>query len=239
VFAAHHQTYNAENALTVLRAIAHRNHQWSDILKAARFSSPTSLANVLDRLIDDLGLVERVLPVTEARESRTYRTQYRLTDNFFLFWFRFVEPNQGHLEFGDAERVVDGITAALSDYMGPVFEAICRDWVRMASAARALPVRVGRVGAWWNPDHDVDVVGLDEQRQVALTGECKWTNLPFGSAELRAHLGHVAAIDAPVRPDLVHVLFCKSGFTEDVRRWATQNGALLLSPDDLLAPFPG
>ena len=105
----------------------------------------------MEALIGDLGLVERVLPVTESHPTRTYYTQYHLTDNFFRFWFRFIEPNQGHIEFGDVERITDLILARLPDYMGLPFEAMCRDWVRLASAAGALAQRVGRVGTWWNP----------------------------------------------------------------------------------------
>jgi hypothetical protein len=50
---------------------------------------------------------------------------------------------------------------------------MCRDWVRLASVAGVLPERVGRVGTWWNPDHQLDIVGLDEQGRAAVLGEAK------------------------------------------------------------------
>lgn len=239
VFAAHHESYSPDGALRVLRAISQRNHQWSSILTASGFSTATGLAKVMDRLIGDLGLVERLLPVTESRESRTYRTQYRIADNFFLFWFRFIEPNIQHIEFGDAERVVDAILAGMSEYMGAIFERIALEWTRAASGAGCLPIRLARIGAWWTGDHDVDVVGLDERGEVALTGECKWTNAPFGGDQLRSYLDHARALGgvARVRPDCVHTLFCKSSFSEEVGRWAAGNSAILLTPTELLAPF--
>ncbi|HEV8635473.1 MAG TPA: ATP-binding protein [Chloroflexota bacterium] len=236
VFAAHHESYNREQALAVLRAIANRQHHWSAIEEATKLRG-ASLSNVMDRLVDDLGLVERLLPVTEVHQTRAYRTQYRLVDNFFRFWFRFIEPNQDHIEFGHARRVVDAIFAEMSEFMGSAFEDICRDWVRLASAAGALPVRVWRVGTWWDPSHDVDVVGLDAARRVALTGECTWTTGPFGGRELETYLGHVRALGDRVRPEAAHALFCKTGFTEPVRAWAAQRGAVLCTPADLLAAF--
>jgi AAA+ ATPase superfamily predicted ATPase len=236
VFAAHHESYGREQALAVLRAIANRHHQWSAI-EAATGLRGQSLSNVMARLIDDLGLVERLLPVTETHQTRVYRTQYRIADNFFRFWFRFVEPNQDHLEFGDAQRVVAAIFAEMDEFMGSAFEELCRDWVRLASAAGTLPTRVGRVGSWWDPSHDVDVVGLDAERRVALTGECKWTARPFGGHELDVYLGHVGALGDRVSPDASHVLFSKSGFTEQVGAWSEQHGALLRTPADLLTPF--
>lgn len=236
VFAAHHETYDADLALRILRAIARGNHRWSAIAEASGISG-SSLHRPMDRLIGDLGLVRRILPVTEVRESRAYYTQYHLTDNFFRFWFRFIEPNQGHLEFGDFDRVVDSIMAQLPEFLGPAFEIMCRDWVRLASAAGALPTRVGRVGTWWNPDHEIDVVGLDEQARVALVGECKWREQPFAWDDLERFLGHTQALGARLRPDALHLLFSKSGFADRVARWATQTGAWLLTPADLLGPL--
>jgi len=236
VFAAYHASYNADQALGVLRAIARGRRQWSDIVDETRLTA-AQLGRVLDPLIGDLGLVERVLPVTERSDSRAYRTQYHLTDNFFRFWFRYIEPDQGHIEFGDAERVVDGILGQLPDYMGLPFEAMCREWVRLASAADALPERVGVVGTWWSADHEVDVVGLDTRRHVALTGECKWRNQGFTWADLQTYLGHVRALATamPIRPDAQHLLFSKTGFDELVRAWASGTRARLLEPKDLLA----
>jgi hypothetical protein len=236
VFAAHHQVYDARSALAVLRAIAHGRQRWSDIAEAVGVST-SALGRIMDPLIGDLGLVEHVLPVTETGPTRNYYTQYHLTDNFFRFWFRFIEPNQGHIEFGDVERITDLILARLPDFMGLPFEAMCRDWVRMASAAGALAQRVGRVGAWWNPDHQLDIVGLDEDGRAAILGEAKWHTQPFDYQELERYLGHVRALGSLPRPDVQHLLFAKAGFADDVRRRADANHAGLLTPEDMLASF--
>ncbi len=236
VFAAHHASYDAQQALSVLRAIAQRQHQWSDIVRATGLA-PAQLSRLLDPLIGDLGLVERVLPVTETRATKSYYTQYHLTDNFFRFWFQFIEPNQGTIEFGDAEHVVDAILARLPEYMGAVFESMCRDFVWLASAAGDVPIRVTRVGSWWDPDHQIDVVGLGSDGQVVVTGECKWQTSPFGWDDLERYLGHVHALGRRLRPDATHLLFSKSGFALNVQQWATQKGAQLLTPADLLTPL--
>ena len=233
---AHHQVYDARSALAVLRAIAHGRQRWSDIAAAVGVTT-SSLSRVMEALIGDLGLVERVLPVTESHPTRTYYTQYHLTDNFFRFWFRFIEPNQGHIEFGDVERITDLILARLPDYMGLPFEAMCRDWVRMASAAGALAQRVGRVGTWWNPDHQLDIVGLDEEGRAAILGEAKWHTQPFDYQELERYLGHVRALGSLPQPNVLHLLFARAGFADDVRRWADVHHARLLTPADMLARF--
>lgn len=238
IFAEHHETFNAEQVLAVLRSIARGRHRWSEIAESSRVSQ-AQLSRIMEPLLGDLGLVERVLPVTEPHETRTYWSQYHLADNFFRFWFRFVEPAQGAIEFGDVEGVADGIMAALPEYMGLPFEAMCREWVGLASAAGKLPERVAAVGSWWNANHQVDVVGLDTARHVAVTGECKWRNQGFTWGDLQTYLGHVAALGAThtVRPDVQHLLFSKAGYDERVQAWAAGTRARLLSPADLLAPL--
>jgi uncharacterized protein len=233
---AHHQVYDARSALAVLRAIAHGQHRWSDIAAAAGVNT-SALARVMAPLISDLGLVERVLPVTETHPTRSYYTQYHLTDNFFRFWFRFIESNQGHIEFGDVERITDLILARLPDFMGLPFAAMCRDWVRMASAAGALAHCVGRVSTWWHPDHQLDIVGLDADSRAAIVGEAKWHTQPFDYQELERYLGHVRALGDLPRPDTLHLLFARAGFADDVQRWADGNNAQLLTPESMLASF--
>ena len=197
----------------------------------------TVLERVMGSLIGDMGLVERVLPVTETKPTKIYYTQYHLADNFFRFWFRFIEPNQGHIEFGDGERVVDMILKELPEYMGLTFEAMCRDWARLASAAGAISTRVGRVGKWWNAEHELDIVGLDDHKRVAIVGEAKWHNEPFDWEDLTKYLEHTQALGKLLLPDAQHMLFSKNGFKKNVQRWAANVNAMTLTPVDMLAPF--
>lgn len=238
VLAAHHETYNAQQVLAILRSLARGRHRWSEIAQSSDMTQ-AQLGRIMEPLIGDLGLVERVRPVTERHETKTYWTQYQLTDNFFRFWFRFVEPAQGAIEFGDADAVAESIMAALPEYMGLPFEGMCREWVGLASAAGQLPERVAAVGSWWNANHRLDVVGLDAERRVAVAGECKWRNQGFTWGDLQTYLGHLTALGGihEVRADLLHLLFSKAGFDERVQEWAAGARARLLTPADLLAPI--
>ncbi|MGQ9553360.1 MAG: ATP-binding protein [Anaerolineae bacterium] len=231
LFADAHRSFEASQALAVLRAVARGKHRWSEIADAARIK-PASLGRIMDFLTGDLALVEKLLPVTEARESRTYYTQYRLADNFLRFWFRFIEPNQGQIEFGNAQGVVDTIMASLPDYMGLPFEAMCRDWARMASEKLSVPP--ARIGSWWTAEHEMDLVGLDERDRVVLVGEAKWHNQPFSWDELQRYLEHAHALGPLLRPDALHLLFSRSGFEESVARWASGTRARLLTPREML-----
>ncbi|MBI4493110.1 MAG: DUF234 domain-containing protein [Chloroflexi bacterium] len=197
-----------------------------------------SLPRVLEPLIGDLGLVQRVLPATETGPSKAYRTQYHLTDNFFRFWFRFIEPNRGVIEFGGGERLVDSILQHLPEYMGGPFEELCRDWVRLAVGAGVVQAPVAKVGTWWAEHDQLDVVGLNAADEVVLAGECKWQAGGFDWQDLEHYLAHLRALGPRVRPDIAHLLFSTAGFAESVLAWAARGNARTLGPADLLAPFP-
>lgn len=112
-----------------------------------------------------------------------------------------------------------------------------RDWVRLALGADALTAPVVKVGTWWNADHQLDIVGLDESGRIALAGESKWRNSGFDWDDLETYLAHLGELRDRVRPDVTHVLFRKSGFDRRVQAWASERPARLLAPAEMLAPF--
>ena len=87
------------------------------------------------------------------------------------------------------------------------------------------------------PDHQLDIVGLDEQGRAAILGEAKWHTQPFTYQELERYLGHVRALGTLSRPDTVHLLFSRSGFSDDIQRWSGMNNVRLLTPANMLASF--
>lgn len=114
------------------------------------------------QLVLRIGLVERVVPVTEDL-SRTRRAVYRIADNLLNFWFRFVYRNRADIARGLGREVINRIVIpGLDDHMGEPWEEMCREFVRREAALGRLPVKVSRVGRWWNRDNsvEIDVVGL-------------------------------------------------------------------------------
>ncbi|MBI2878774.1 MAG: hypothetical protein HYY19_03540, partial [Candidatus Rokubacteria bacterium] len=50
----------------------------------------------------------------------------------------------------------------------------------------ALPFRLQRVGCWWDPRDEIDLVGLNEAENAILFGEVKWSPKPLGTNILQA-----------------------------------------------------
>jgi hypothetical protein len=129
-----------------------------------------------------LGLVAREYPYGETTGKRSI---YRLEDNMFRFWYRFVFPNQSAITSGLGNAVFENIVLQqLNAYMGLVFENICKQWFFVQAKKEpndnAPPFFVGSIGRWWgtNPttrkQEEIDIMAAHGDN--ALFAECKWTN---------------------------------------------------------------
>jgi AAA+ ATPase superfamily predicted ATPase len=190
-------------------------------------------------VLEALELIERERNF-DARRTAPYR--YRISDNAVRFWHRFVHPNRGRLETGDAREVWGGLVAPfLNEYMGKVFEHICRE------AFVRYHAQWGLMGAWeWSRwegrdrngrSIELDIVArLDDGR--LLTGEIKWSSHPVGvdvhydltrSLEDLARSGYGWAHEAldPNR-SAGHIYFSAAGFADELRERAARAGAMRL-----------
>ena len=164
---------NAEVHYSIIEAIAERERTWRGITRRVGRSGG-SLLRPLEWL-QAMGLVERVVPITEKQPHKSKKVLYRISDPYVSFWHRFVSPlvAAGSLGLVDGPTLWrDYVRPRLNDHMGDVFEQICREFVRHTPALPFTPLRIGQ---WWSPDgsHELDVVALGGEGEV-LAGECKW-----------------------------------------------------------------
>ncbi len=206
----------------LMHAVAHGRTKYSEIRDVAGIEPARSLER-----LTAVRLMERRVPVTQDPDRTRVRI-YRITDNFLSFWFRFVYPNRGEIERGLGPAIVDQVMAgtAFENHMGPVFEEMTREYVRMSAGTRGVPA-VTRVGAWWTADGrtEIDVVAIDG-KVVALAGEAKWSR-HAGRRELDALRLKVEVLPAREGQPLL-ALFAREDF-----RGIEEREALLVSAEDL------
>jgi uncharacterized protein len=95
------------------------------------------------------------------------------------------------------------------------------------------------VGQWWYQEHEVDVVGLTDERTL-IAGECKYQNSPADHSALFSLEDHVRELrwtppDGDER-DVEYALFSRSGFAESVDEAAEDRESLrLYTVDDVVA----
>jgi AAA+ ATPase superfamily predicted ATPase len=208
---------------------------------ASGASRVTEIANEIDRdasslsrylqKLRQLGLLKQETPVTDPDG----RSLYGLADQFLQFWFRYVGPNRSPLEQGHTAPVRDTIAETFPTHVSWAFEEVCRQAVRTPS----FPVSCSRVGRWWYNGDEIDVVGIDEQTETIVLGECKWTSEPVGES-LLSDLERLTpdvrwrGTDRTVR----YALFSKNGFTPEIDAVADERTDLhLFAPSDILALF--
>ncbi|MEZ4719874.1 MAG: ATP-binding protein [Caldilineaceae bacterium] len=211
----------------VLEAIAGGRTRLNEIAQAAHIT-PNSVSFYL-KTLQEMGLIDRVVPVTETNPAKSRWGIYQLTDHYFRFWFRFVYPNHSLLERGETAQVRRRIAEQLDQFTGPAFERICQEWVWRHAADR-FDLTPQAVGHWWNRQEEIDVAAVGEAGM--LLGECKWTTRPVGVNiwEELQRKAQAVGVDGPVR----YALFARAGFTEALTRRAGDEGVTLVGLEELV-----
>ncbi len=218
---------------TILRSIAEGCTTSGDIIGRVReLRDASALAPYVQKLAE-LRLIRIVRSLDAGERERDRR--YYLDDPFLAFWYRFYLPNASAITAGHAEDVWRHVIAPrLDEYMGGLFEWICRDYARLY-LNEVLPVPAQEVGQIWGADFDLDVAGR-LLNGSALAGECKWWKDPVGLNVLD-HLGDTAT-RTPYERDAAErylLLFSRSGFTPELKRHAKKDPHVrLLGPAELL-----
>jgi AAA+ ATPase superfamily predicted ATPase len=195
----------------MLQAIAYGANEPNQI--AQRIGQPiTAISGALSFLVE-YGLIERRVPFTVPNPERTRQTRYYIADNYLAFWFRFILPNRSMLEQGRANYAWQTKVAPfLSDYMGPRFEGLCRQFIRLHPSEWLHDI--GELGVWWSANEELEIVGHNGGT-VVLAAEAKWTN-DLVNLEVLHKLQRRVGLLPHVAPDAQLALFAKTGFTREV-----------------------
>lgn len=193
----------------ILSAIASGRSRHSEIVAAVH--SERRVAGVLDDL-EQLRLVERVVPVTDDPRTRSGRTTYRIADNYLAFWLGLLERYAGEIDRGLGATISGVILRRLDDHMGSRYEAAFRDHLRRLAGQGEFGDVVA-IGQYWTrggAQVEIDAVVLAGVPEVAVAlGECKWSERVNG-AQLRELLVRRSAVLPRVSPDVRYVACARS-----------------------------
>lgn len=209
-------SYNA-----IIEAVASGRTKMSTIADLTHMDTP-KVTHAMHNLIET-GIVRKEYAITDERNRK--KVKYVLADNMFRFWYQFVAPDLDIIEFGRGDVHYDNIVKPrLSNYMGEVFEEMCRYYTMLLGTSGKLACLVTKVGKWWgtNPkkreETDIDVVGLDIRERKAILGECKYKNEILDKKIFEQLRDRNGLIDQQYRV-VQYLLFSKSGFSE----WIMEN----------------
>lgn len=212
---------------SIITAVANGASKQSEI--ASKAGIEITVSSKYLRVLTELGIITKIEPVIDKTKRKT---QYRITDNFFRFWYRFVPENMMQITSGTILRTYDTVVGKyLPEYMGLVFEQICRQYLLYYMKEPPFPFRA--IGEWWGTDPvqkkeaQLDIVAIGDKDenlssgQNFLIGSCKYKNELIGTDELRL-IQDYSAIFTSAKDDCFYYIFSKSGFTNGLNARAKE-----------------
>lgn len=212
----------------VIEAIAEGRTKANEI--AARTGEEQAKCIKYIQTLCELGILYKETPLEEKDSAR--KTQYGISDFMFRFWYRYVFRNRTLLETGAQDAVwKKRIEPDYRNYMGTVFEKVCKEYLLRKNSRGKLPFLFTAIGRWWGNDpenhrqEEIDLIAKDGSDYLIC--ECKWREDSLNLSVLR-ELQRKADVFRRNRGKTWYVLFSKSGFTGAVREEAAKDERILL-----------
>lgn len=195
----------------IIAAIATGSSRMSEI--SSKVGEDTNVCTNYIKNLINLGILQKETPYGEKTSRRSI---YSIEDNMFRFWYRFVLDNSSLIARGAADLVYKRIEPQFSDYMGKVFEEICKQYLWKQLLSGKCPIEFASIGRWWGNDPkekkqtEIDIMG-EQDKNTALFAECKWTNEKVDLGILETLIKRSNLFPYKTKH---YYLFSKSGFTK-------------------------
>ena len=218
--------YNA-----IIKAIAEGASRMNDI--RMKVGEENSVVSKYLKTLIDLGIVRKETPITEKSGKKTI---YLLADNFVRFWYRFVPVNRSAIDSGRiAKTYPHAVKQYLPDYMGLIFEKMCRDY--LLYYADCIPIELSEIGQWWGTDPkkkkqiQIDIVGTPVEGEDYVIGSCKYRNEKIGIDELNLIRDYASVFGKG--KNYHYYIFSKGGFTDGLLQAQERGEVQLITLEDL------
>lgn len=200
---------------TLIEAIAMGNTKLNDIYTKTLIEK--SKINIYIKNLINLNIIEKEYPITTSikKKINVQNGIYKIKDNYFKFYFRFIFPNISELEEVDIDGVYNySIKPWINEYVSFIFEDVCIQYMRNLNKNQQLPFRFSSIGRWWDKLSEIDLVAFDNTGNL-ICGECKWKNSKVGIKELNKLREKSVFIEGNYQ-NKYYYLFSKSGFNDEL-----------------------
>ncbi len=197
--------YNA-----IISAIANGHTKMSEI--STKIGEETAVCATYIKNLIALNIIKKENPVGE---KTTRKTVYSIEDNMFRFWYRFVPENHSIISRGATELCYNRIEPHISEYMGEIFEEICRQYLWSELVNGNSPIDFSEIGRWWglHPHTKTPMVipiMAISHKNHAIFADCIWSEDKVDLPVLETLIDHSEIFPHTTKH---FYLFSKSGFT--------------------------
>lgn len=218
------------NYFAILKAIALSKNRVSEI--ANETGLPKGVLHKYLFTLEDLHIIHKEVPVTEKHPLKSRKGIYRLQDQYFTFWFRYILPNRGSIEEGRVDLVLRKIAADFNLTVAENYEKVSRE-ILARHQEKFFPFTT--IGRWWDKHEEIDIVAINEEEKKILFGEVKWSTRPVGEDIFVRLKEKARKVEWNMgKRNEFFSLFSRSGFTEAMTKIARKEGVLLFYHDKLL-----
>ena len=212
------------NYFAILQAIAAGKTRLNEIKQATGLDGATAYLDTLQQL----HLIERLVPVTETQPQKSRRGIYRLKDNYLRFWFRYVHPNRSQLERGGTYPILENqVLPEIDHFSSLAFEEICQQYFWQNGLSEKLSFLPDNIGRWWSANEEIDLVVVGEKDAVLV--ECKWSSQPIGTNILADLERKASVVQQELGERKIQFALCsRSGFTPQLIESLTKRSDTLL-----------
>lgn len=223
-------TYNS-----IIQAIATGATKLSEI--SNQVGIETGLCTTYIKKLISLGIIIKDYPIYKPSKKQTI---YLLEDHMFQFWYKFILPNISLINIGMGEKVYEKIEPHFYEFMGYIFEDICKHYLWLLNIREELPLFFLKLGKWWGNDPrikaeaEIDILAYNDENQILL-GECKWRNEEIDKKVLEKAIFRSELFSFPNK---FIYLFSKTGFTSYCLEYAKTNPSIhLVTFQDIIKAY--
>lgn len=219
-----------QNYLSILQSIAQGRNRIGEIANTTVL--PVNIISKYLGVLINLQFISREIPPTVKNPSRYRKGLYILQDQFIKFWFKYGVSYKSDLELGQMQAAVSSWKKSFDAMVSESYQRLLSDLIRQEIESIGSFERQGR---YWDKDVEIDLVGINEEKNAILFGEAKWSGKEVGIniyRDLRTKAGKVVW-GRPKRKE-IFCLFSKSGFTQDMIEMAKEEKVLLFIKNKLL-----
>jgi len=148
---------------------------------------------------------------------------YRIADNFFRFYFRYVFYYKDLILTDQKERALRILRDTESQFFSLTYEDLARSMANNFSQSRYF-----EIGRWWDRNTEIDLVGIDKEEKRILFGEVKWSGKAVGTDILRSLREKGNLSQWSNFEKIQYVIFSRSGFTEALMNEAKSDRSVIL-----------
>lgn len=208
------------NYFAILRAISLGKRKLGEIINETGIDKSSIMKYI--SVLNLLGIVEKEVPVGED-PLKSKKGLYRIADNFFRFYFRYVFYYKDLVLTDQKERLLSILKDTENQFFSLIYEDFAHSAIREITGSSYI-----EIGRWWDRNSEIDLVGMDREEKRILFGEVKWSGNPVGT-DVLATLREKANLpqwDNFKKKE--YAIFSRSGFTKAVIDEAKSDRSLIL-----------